>query len=82
MNLMLLTHASKSNILGRMKTHPKPLTLEKCSMYFAKATSLAFSRAINAGQEVMGARDGELVIFKKGQPPVVAVKKASDHGRK
>lgn len=52
-----------------LKSHPTPLTLEKCTAYFEEATAKAFKRAIDAGQEVMGMRDGRLVIFEKGKAP-------------
>ncbi len=57
-----------------LKPHPTPLTLEKCTAYFEEATAKAFKRAIDAGQEVMGVRDGQLVIFEKGKAPRLASK--------
>ena len=59
-----------------MKRHPKSLSLEKCTAYFEEATAKAFARAIEAGHEVMGMRDGRLVIFKKGCEPSAVESKA------
>jgi hypothetical protein len=57
------------------KQHPTPLSLDKCTAYFREATAIAFARALNAGQKVMGMRDGHLVIFEKGKAPRPVLKK-------